>query len=213
MANSVDLLQGTLDLLVLRTLSSGAMHGWGISQRIQQVSEDVLRVNQGVALSRPPPARGPGPHRGRVGRVGERPSREVLLVDARGAKAPRPRKPPNGSGWPRRSLASWKPREADHAHPQGLKSRLRALVPRRRARAGDERRAAAARRARDREEPGPRPLPGRGATGGARQLRRRRIREGSLPGRARGTASSRTSGRTCPTPSAASAGTPASPRW
>jgi transcriptional regulator len=46
-ANSVDLLQGTLDLLVLRTLLPGAMHGWGISQRILQVSEDVLRVNQG----------------------------------------------------------------------------------------------------------------------------------------------------------------------
>jgi PadR family transcriptional regulator, regulatory protein PadR len=47
MPNSVDLLQGTLDLLVLRTLLSGAMHGWGISQRIQQVTDDVLRVNQG----------------------------------------------------------------------------------------------------------------------------------------------------------------------
>jgi transcriptional regulator len=47
MANSVDLLQGTLDLLVLRTLVSGPMHGWGIAQRILQVSEDVLRVNQG----------------------------------------------------------------------------------------------------------------------------------------------------------------------
>ena len=42
-----DLLQGTLDLLVLRTLSDGAMHGWGISQRIQQISKDVLQVNQG----------------------------------------------------------------------------------------------------------------------------------------------------------------------
>jgi PadR family transcriptional regulator len=47
MSNSVDLLQGTLDMLILRTVASGAMHGWGISQRIQQVSEDVLRVNQG----------------------------------------------------------------------------------------------------------------------------------------------------------------------
>jgi PadR family transcriptional regulator, regulatory protein PadR len=44
---SVDLLQGTLDMLILRTLSVGPMHGWGISQRIQQVSQDVLRVNQG----------------------------------------------------------------------------------------------------------------------------------------------------------------------
>ncbi len=42
-----DLLQGTLDVLVLKTLSTGPMHGWGISQRIQQVSEDVLAVNQG----------------------------------------------------------------------------------------------------------------------------------------------------------------------
>jgi PadR family transcriptional regulator PadR len=42
-----DLLQGTLDVLILKTLSSGSMHGWGISQRIQQVSDDVLQVNQG----------------------------------------------------------------------------------------------------------------------------------------------------------------------
>jgi transcriptional regulator len=46
-AGRPDLLQGTLDLLVLRTLALGPMHGWGISQRIQQVSRDVLRVNQG----------------------------------------------------------------------------------------------------------------------------------------------------------------------
>ncbi len=42
-----DLLQGTLDLLVLKTLALEPMHGWGISQRIQQMSRDVLRVNQG----------------------------------------------------------------------------------------------------------------------------------------------------------------------
>lgn len=42
-----DLLQGTLDLLVLKTLSTGARHGWGISQRIQQMSKEVLQVNQG----------------------------------------------------------------------------------------------------------------------------------------------------------------------
>ncbi len=42
-----DLLQGTLDLLILRTLAAGAMHGWGISQRIQAVSDSVLVVNQG----------------------------------------------------------------------------------------------------------------------------------------------------------------------
>src|SRR5512142_2884385 len=43
----LDLLQGTLDLLVLRTLLPGPMHGWAISERIQQISQDVLRVNQG----------------------------------------------------------------------------------------------------------------------------------------------------------------------
>jgi len=42
-----DLLQGTLDLLILRTLVPGALHGWAISKRIQQVSSDVLTVNQG----------------------------------------------------------------------------------------------------------------------------------------------------------------------
>src|SRR6187549_3681999 len=42
-----DLLPGTLDLLILRTLQAQPMHGWAISERIQQVSEDVLQVNQG----------------------------------------------------------------------------------------------------------------------------------------------------------------------
>ena len=43
----LDLLQGTLDLLILRALRTGAMHGWAISERIQQISQDVLQVNQG----------------------------------------------------------------------------------------------------------------------------------------------------------------------
>lgn len=44
---SSDVLRGTLDLLVLKTLSLGPMHGWGINQRIQQSSRGVLDVNQG----------------------------------------------------------------------------------------------------------------------------------------------------------------------
>jgi PadR family transcriptional regulator PadR len=44
---NVDLLQGTLDLLVLKTLALESMHGYGISQRIKQVSRDVLRVQEG----------------------------------------------------------------------------------------------------------------------------------------------------------------------
>lgn len=42
-----DLLQGTLDLLILRSLALAPMHGWAISQRINQITEDALRVNQG----------------------------------------------------------------------------------------------------------------------------------------------------------------------
>ncbi len=47
MKQQTDLLQGTLDLLVLKTLQPGPAHGWDIAQRIRQVSRDVLRVNQG----------------------------------------------------------------------------------------------------------------------------------------------------------------------
>jgi PadR family transcriptional regulator PadR len=42
-----DLLQGTLDLLILKTLELEPMHGWGVTLRIQQVSDSVLQVNQG----------------------------------------------------------------------------------------------------------------------------------------------------------------------
>jgi transcriptional regulator len=42
-----DRLQGTLDLLILRVLQHESTHGWGIAQRIQQISRDVLQVNQG----------------------------------------------------------------------------------------------------------------------------------------------------------------------
>ena len=42
-----DLLQGTLDLLILRTVALGPLHGWGISKRIRERSRDVLQVNQG----------------------------------------------------------------------------------------------------------------------------------------------------------------------
>ena len=45
--NKTDLLQGTLDVLILKTLALEPMHGWGISQRIQQVSDGVLSVTQG----------------------------------------------------------------------------------------------------------------------------------------------------------------------
>ena len=47
MPTSTDLLQGTLDLLILQTLALGPRHGWGVAQRIQQVSKDVLQIGQG----------------------------------------------------------------------------------------------------------------------------------------------------------------------
>jgi PadR family transcriptional regulator, regulatory protein PadR len=47
MSDRADLLQGTLDLLILKTVALGPLHGWGISKRIRERSRDVLQVNQG----------------------------------------------------------------------------------------------------------------------------------------------------------------------
>jgi len=47
MPPSTDLLQGTLDALILKTLALEPMHGWGVALRIQQVSKDVLQIGQG----------------------------------------------------------------------------------------------------------------------------------------------------------------------
>jgi PadR family transcriptional regulator PadR len=48
MTKSSELLQGTLDLLILKVLSLGPMHGWAVAQRIRQLSSEVLRVNEGA---------------------------------------------------------------------------------------------------------------------------------------------------------------------
>src|SRR5580698_4200041 len=47
MSASVEILQGTLDLLILKMLALEPMHGWGVAQRIQQVSKEVLQIGQG----------------------------------------------------------------------------------------------------------------------------------------------------------------------
>jgi PadR family transcriptional regulator PadR len=47
MKDRIELPQGTLDLLILRTLALEPQHGWGISERVQQMSSDVLRIQQG----------------------------------------------------------------------------------------------------------------------------------------------------------------------
>jgi PadR family transcriptional regulator, regulatory protein PadR len=46
-SDQTDLLQGTLDLLIMRTIALEPLHGWAIAQRIQQISDDMLRVQQG----------------------------------------------------------------------------------------------------------------------------------------------------------------------
>lgn len=47
MTKPTDLVQGTLDLLIMRTIATESLHGWAIAQRIQLLSQDVLQVNQG----------------------------------------------------------------------------------------------------------------------------------------------------------------------
>jgi PadR family transcriptional regulator PadR len=46
-SDQTDLLQGTLDLLIMKTIALEPMHGWAIAQRIQQISDDLLKVQQG----------------------------------------------------------------------------------------------------------------------------------------------------------------------
>jgi len=48
MSKPTDLVQGTLDLLILKTIALEPMHGWAVAQRIRQVSKEVLQVNQGA---------------------------------------------------------------------------------------------------------------------------------------------------------------------
>jgi hypothetical protein len=77
-----DVLQGTLDLMILKTLDTlGAMHGWGLAQRIRQMSKDVL---SGVAAAGAESLDtfGMEDHR-------EQPARQVLLAHARGHEAAR----------------------------------------------------------------------------------------------------------------------------
>ena len=64
-----DLLHGTLDLLILQTLRTGAMHGWAISKHLRQISEDVLEVGQGSLYPALYRLEKRGWIEGRVGRV------------------------------------------------------------------------------------------------------------------------------------------------
>ena len=94
-----EILQGTLDLMVLKTLDAmGPMHGYGIALRIEQVAEDALKVNQGtlylclVRLVQGTLAVG------QLGHLREQPSRAVLHADGGGEAAPAGRDRELGSG-------------------------------------------------------------------------------------------------------------------
>jgi hypothetical protein len=72
------LLQGTLDLLILRTLVFGAQHGQGIARYIEQQSDDNLLIDHGFALPCPAASRDARADRRRVGHVGEQPQGAFL---------------------------------------------------------------------------------------------------------------------------------------
>jgi len=79
MGKPSDLVQGTLDLLILRTISLEPMHGWAVAKRIQQVSGEVLQVQQG-SLYPALPDWSAGMDQGSVGRKRNRTAGEVLFA-------------------------------------------------------------------------------------------------------------------------------------
>src|SRR5213593_4139349 len=76
-----EVLQGTLDLMVLKTLDTlGPLHGYGIARRIEQVSENLLQMNQGTLYPALLRLQQKGWITSRVGRFGEQPACEILLA-------------------------------------------------------------------------------------------------------------------------------------
>lgn len=80
MAKPTDLVQGIRDLLILRTLALEPKHGWGIAQRIRQVSREVLEVNQGALYPALDRLEQQGPIRAKWGESEKQPPREILFV-------------------------------------------------------------------------------------------------------------------------------------
>ena len=87
MPTSTDLLQGTLDLLILQTLSLEPMHGWGVTRRIQQVSKDALANRTGFSVLGSLPPRIQGLDQIGLGKFGKQSTSEVLSAYGRWAKA------------------------------------------------------------------------------------------------------------------------------
>ena len=73
MGKPTDLVQGTVDLLILRTIALEPMHGWAIAQRIRQISNDVLQVQQGSLYPALQRLERDGWITRRVGRIGKQP--------------------------------------------------------------------------------------------------------------------------------------------
>ena len=80
MAKPADLLQGTLDMLILKAVSLGPLHGYGVLLRIQQISQQPPADPAGLALSRALSPRAPGADRQRVGRVRQQPQGAVSIA-------------------------------------------------------------------------------------------------------------------------------------
>jgi len=102
LAKPTDLVQGTLGLLILKTLALQPMHGWGIAQRIRQVSKEVLQVNQGALYPALASPRTTGLDPRQMGRIGKQSPRQVLFTHTRRAQSICSRSTHNGSGflWP-----------------------------------------------------------------------------------------------------------------
>ena len=110
----IDLLQGTLDLLVLKILSVGPNHGYGIAMRIHQLSDDALRVEEGSLY----PALYRMEEQGLIDsewrRDREQPQGQVLQADTQGAHAPPRPSSTDGCGSPEPSRACCAPSNREH---------------------------------------------------------------------------------------------------
>jgi DNA-binding PadR family transcriptional regulator len=80
------LLQGTLDMLILKALSLGPLHGYGVGQRITQISDDMLKIEEGSLYPGLYRLERRGWNRIGMGRLRQQPAREVLQADAVGRK-------------------------------------------------------------------------------------------------------------------------------
>ena len=131
MNDRLELPQGTLDLLILRTLALEPQHGWGISERVQQMSRDVLRIQQGSLY--------PALHRlERRGWIKARwasrlpgtrefggASLAVLIQGKKGGRAPDPSRAGRGVGQPGRGLWAHRSRPFVWPAPAGATKPLR----------------------------------------------------------------------------------------